>query len=389
MGRINAQSALIVPLRLLARYASDLASSQPSANMSTISSAAASTSQRQSLPNDGLDLSHFINQARGGPEQLNASLPSTSASNAMPSRQVFIETYGCQMNVNDSEVVHSVLRDAGFTAASSAEAADVVLLNTCAIRDNAESKIWQRLGYFKNLKVARRTAAKKAAKLERRGETAAGLETGLQQGGLLFAPRPVVGVLGCMAERLKHRLLESEKMVDLVAGPDAYRDLPRLINIVEGSGRGAGGGVFEAPNFAAEEQDNDAPNIAQQGPLSSKGSNEASKGRRKSLPNSSSSAAAINVQLSLDETYADVVPVRPAGSRSVFLSIMRGCNNMCAFCVVPFTRGRERSRPLQSILDEVSLLLWGKEEFFLGFSFVFFEILLVGVASFLSFHAVF
>jgi len=249
------------------------------------------------LPADGLTLSDFMSQARGGlgPGQLSSAKPSTSSSPGAPS--VFIETYGCQMNVNDSEVVHSVLSQAGYVGASSSDDADVILLNTCAIRDHAESKIWQRLGYFKNMKAARRREAKAQA-----GTSS------------IRKKSPVVGVLGCMAERLKHRLLESDKMVDLVAGPDAYRDLPRLINIVQG------GTGIEGRTRAQ-----DAPATQQ----------------------------AINVQLSADETYADVVPVRPSGAHSVFLSIMRGCNNMCAFCVVPFTRGRERSRPASSIVDEV------------------------------------
>lgn len=147
---------------------------------------------------------------------------------------------------------------------------------------------------------------------------------------------PIVGVLGCMAERLKHRLLESDKLVDIVAGPDAYRDLPRLIDIVQ-QGTTA---VLAGDN---EEEDTNH------------------KGHQAITPYTSTHSehrmTAINVQLSLDETYADVVPVRLAGTRSVYLSVMRGCNNMCAFCVVPFTRGRERSRPLGSILDEVTCII--------------------------------
>jgi len=193
------------------------------------------------------------------------------------------------MNVNDSEVVRTVLDMAGgYSVAPSAEEADVVLLNTCAIRENAESKIWQRLGYFKNMKLERR-------KRHRFEEGKWG---------------PVVGVLGCMAERLKHKLLEGDRLVDLVVGPDAYRDLPNLIEIVSPSG----------------------------------------------IRKEESASTAINVQLSVEETYADIIPVRHSSEHSVFLSIMRGCNNMCSFCVVPYTRGRERSRPVSSIIDEIRYL---------------------------------
>ncbi len=183
---------------------------------------------------------------------------------------------------------------------------------------------------------------------------------------------PVVGVLGCMAERLKIKLLESDRLVDLVAGPDAYRDLPRLIDIVDGGvssekarkkrrivnissssssarsrkNSSTGTGSTTAPTLVdalAEEHQEDDPLTEED----------------------SSYNAAINVQLSLDETYADVIPIRPAGAQSVFLSIMRGCNNMCSFCVVPFTRGRERSRPMNSILDEVRKKEFRKVESFL------------------------
>lgn len=272
-----------------------------------------------SLPDDGLTLQDFISQARGGAEQLSGALPSTSAPGAHAGRRVFIETYGCQMNVNDSEVVHSVLAQAGYTPTHDTTTADVILLNTCAIRDHAESKIWQRLGFFKNMKAQRKTDAKKAAMRQ---------DASISQGGASPAAGPVVGVLGCMAERLKHKLLESDKMVDLVAGPDAYRDLPRLIDIVS-SGSTGGSASTTSGRFPDLHGMSEAP------------------------PTGSGRRHAINVQLSLDETYADVVPVRPAGTRSAFLSIMRGCNNMCAFCVVPFTRGRERSRPALSIIEEV------------------------------------
>lgn len=223
------------------------------------------TTDASRLPQDGLTLKDFVAQSR----HPGASLVTEPAS---PSRGgVFMETYGCQMNGADSEVVLSILAEAGWRRVDEPSAASVVLLNTCAIRDNAEAKVWQRLGYYRSLKRS----------------TPRGSQ------------RVVVGVLGCMAERLKQKLLESDRMVDLVAGPDAYRDLPRLIDLVGGGSK------------------------------------------------------ALNVQLSADETYADVAPLRRAGERSAYLSIMRGCNNMCAFCIVPYVRGRERSRPIQSILEEV------------------------------------
>ncbi|KDD75516.1 radical SAM protein [Helicosporidium sp. ATCC 50920] len=223
------------------------------------------------------------------------------------------------MNASDSEVVLSVLQSSGFGSAPDAESADVVLLNTCAIRENAESKIWQRLGYLKNLKRQRRRDQ----------------------------ARPVVGVLGCMAERLKHKLLESDKLVDIVAGPDAYRDLPRLVSIVRGEdGEGAekGGEETRVRHARSEAASTSAPSLPT--PLPSR------RDRRPSWPHQT----AINVQLSVDETYADIVPVRRAGAHSAYLSIMRGCNNMCAFCIVPYVRGRERSRSLASILEEVRVL---------------------------------
>ena len=191
---------------------------------------------------------------------------------------MYLETFGCAMNVSDSEIVLSVLAAAGYERRTdSLEDADVILTNTCAIREAAEAKVWSRLGALMALKKAR----------IREGDP---------------RPLPVVGVLGCMAERLKGQLLESGRLVDIVCGPDAYRDLPRMIDAVR----------------------------------------------------SRSAAHAINTQLSIDETYGDIVPVRSAANRvSAYVSIMRGCANMCSFCVVPFTRGQERSRDVGSIVDEV------------------------------------
>lgn len=208
-----------------------------------------------------------------------------------------IETYGCQMNVSDTEIVRSVLGSAGFSEAAAEADADVVLLNTCAIRENAEQKVWSRLANLRN------------AKLTKGKTTASGA-------------RRTVGVLGCMAERLKTRLVESDRLVDLVVGPDAYRDLPELVRAlqpVEVQARMSGReGEKEEGDGDREEEEEELYAT----PLEH----------------------AVNVQLSADETYADIAPVRPHddGGVSAFTTIMRGCNNMCSFCIVPFTRGRER-----------------------------------------------
>lgn len=173
-------------------------------------------------------------------------------------RKVFIEVYGCQMNTNDAEIVHGILKNSSeniYEKCDSLQDADVVLLMTCAIRENAEAKIWNRLNFIKSFETINK--------------------------------KPLtVGVLGCMAERLKSALLERSKTVDLVCGPDAYRDLPNLLKGAESD-------------------------------------------REKN----------INISLSVDETYADISPVRlDSSKKTAFVSIMRGCNNMCAFCIVPFVR---------------------------------------------------
>lgn len=191
-------------------------------------------------------------------------IPTTDNSAA---KKLYLESYGCQMNFSDSEVVASILSSQGYQTTRNIDDADVILLNTCSIRENAEQRVRNRLTEFK-------------IKKERN-------------------PELVVGILGCMAERLKKNLLDEEKLVDLVAGPDAYRDLPNLIDEV-GTGQ-----------------------------------------------------KAVNVLLSRDETYADISPVRlDQGGISAFVTIMRGCDNMCSFCVVPFTRGRERSRDPKTIVAE-------------------------------------
>jgi tRNA-2-methylthio-N6-dimethylallyladenosine synthase len=182
-------------------------------------------------------------------------------------RKLYIESYGCAMNFSDSEIVTSVMMENGFDTTSNYKEADVVFLNTCSIRENAEQKVRNRL---------REINAAKAKN-----------------------PEMTIGILGCMAERLKTKWLDEEKMVDIVAGPDAYRDLPNLISEVD------------------------------------------------------SGQKAVNVFLSREETYADITPVRlNSNGVTAFISIMRGCDNMCSFCVVPYTRGRERSRDVHSIVKE-------------------------------------
>ncbi len=182
-------------------------------------------------------------------------------------KKLFLESYGCQMNFSDSEIVASILQKNGYNTTTVLEEADLILLNTCSVREKAEQTVRMRLSQFKTLKKTK--------------------------------PSLTVGVLGCMAERLKTKLLEEEHLVDLVVGPDAYRDLPNLLK-------------------------------------------ETSEGRD-----------AINVMLSKEETYADISPVRLSGNGvTAFVTITRGCDNMCTFCIVPFTRGRERSRDPHSIINE-------------------------------------
>jgi len=197
--------------------------------------------------------------------------PTLVETDRVDSKKVYLESYGCQMNFSDSEIVASILSREGYSTISNPEEANLVLLNTCSIRDKAEQTVRNRLQQFNQHKKSN--------------------------------SEMVIGVLGCMAERLKSKLLEEEKLVDIVAGPDAYRDLPGLIN---------------------EVQD----------------------GRK-----------AVNVLLSREETYADISPVRlDKNGVTAFISIMRGCDNMCSFCVVPFTRGRERSRDPRSIVKEAKSL---------------------------------
>ncbi len=186
-------------------------------------------------------------------------------------KRFYIESYGCQMNFSDSEIVASILTDCSYVATRNIENANLILLNTCSIREKAEETIRKRLKTINKIKISK--------------------------------PDTMVGILGCMAERLKQSLLEEEKLVDLVVGPDAYRDLPRLIHLAEDGDKG------------------------------------------------------INVHLSREETYADISPIRlESNGVTAFISIMRGCDNMCSFCVVPFTRGRERSRDPFTIVAEATHL---------------------------------
>jgi tRNA-2-methylthio-N6-dimethylallyladenosine synthase len=208
-----------------------------------------------------------IGMIEAGPTEGNEAFSVTADRNTGKNRKLYIESYGCQMNFSDSEIVASILSKEGFDTTSDIKAADVVFLNTCSIREKAEQTVRHRLTHINGLKKTK--------------------------------PELLVGVLGCMAERLKSQLLEEEKIVDLVAGPDAYRDLPKLILQVD-------------------------------------------EGQK-----------AVNTFLSREETYADISPVRlNSNGVSAFISIMRGCDNMCSFCVVPFTRGRERSRDPHSIVAE-------------------------------------
>jgi len=205
-------------------------------------------------------------------EKAQCDLPRISEDrNTGKTRKLYVESYGCSMNFADSEIVTSVMIENGFDTTSDPKDADVIFINTCSIRENAETKVRNKLVHYNALKRNR--------------------------------PSLTIGILGCMAERLKSKLLEEEQMVDMVVGPDAYRDLPRLLAEVDGGQK------------------------------------------------------AVNVFLSRDETYADISPVRLTGNGVLaYVSITRGCDNMCSFCVVPYTRGRERSRDAESIVRESTSL---------------------------------
>jgi len=207
----------------------------------------------------------FINKDKVKLQENSHVTPDTFSGNG---KKLYIESYGCAMNFSDSEIVASILTKEGYDTTSKPDDADVIFLNTCSIREKAEDTVRKRLTYINNTVKKRK-------------------------------PEMKVGVLGCMAERLKEKLLDEEKIVDMVVGPDAYRTLPELINDAEDGQKG------------------------------------------------------VNVILSLEETYGDIAPVRlNSNGVSAFISITRGCDNMCSFCVVPFTRGRERSRSPESIVEE-------------------------------------
>ena len=212
-----------------------------------------------------------------GTEEQNLMIAS-KVRHAVDSRKVYIESYGCQMNFSDSEIVASILQTEGFDMTDQIKEADLIFLNTCSIREKAEQTVRNRLQHINSYKKQK--------------------------------PELLVGVLGCMAERLKAKFLDEEKIVDLVVGPDSYRNLPELIGLADGGGK------------------------------------------------------AVNTFLSREETYGDISPMRlNSNGVTAFISIMRGCDNMCSFCVVPFTRGRERSREPQSIVSEVAdLFLKGFRE---------------------------
>ena len=217
-----------------------------------------------------MELAEILNKKHDEARQGEAFKAITTPS--LHGKKFYIESYGCAMNFSDSEVVASILQENEFSATPDFELADLILINTCSIREKAEQTIRKRLTEFRKIKRTR--------------------------------PGMLIGVLGCMAERLKAQLLEQEKLVDLVIGPDAYRSLPALIKEASGGQKG------------------------------------------------------VNVLLSRDETYGDIAPVRlNSNGITAFVSITRGCNNMCSFCVVPFTRGRERSRSANSIIEEIQSLV--------------------------------
>ena len=300
------------------------------------------------LARDGPGLADFLRAEQSGGGRCGAAGPSAvqaEDASATPStsgarRTAYVETYGCQMNVSDSEIVASVLRSHDYVMTDAPEDADAILVNTCAIRDGAEAKVWHRLRQLRAIKTAKARANRRAAK--RAARDVSGVFEDESDATSSYTKVPVVGVLGCMGERLKEKLLERDGLADLVAGPDAYRDLPRLID--------AAGGAADLLDGAT------SPSVADVNAAADK------TGGTKDTKKKSAShefASVMNVQLSVDETYADIAPVRKNDATknpAAFVSIMRGCDNMCAFCIVPFTRGRERSRPFASIIDEARRL---------------------------------
>ena len=326
----------------------------PRARLFASSPPEASASARV-LARDGPGLADFLRAdpsgggrcgAAGSSAVLADDATATSASGAR--RTAYVETYGCQMNVSDSEIVASVLRSHDYVMTDAPEDADAILVNTCAIRDGAEAKVWHRLRQLRAIKAAKTRANRRAAK--RAAQDVSGVfedESGAK------SKVPVVGVLGCMGERLKEKLLERDGLADLVAGPDAYRDLPRLIDAARGDEVDALAGGRPSSSAASVGADADAAlAVATEKKKRNENENENENASR-------DFSSVMNVQLSVDETYADIAPVRKSDATqnpTAFVSIMRGCDNMCAFCIVPFTRGRERSRPFSSIVDEARRL---------------------------------
>ena len=312
---------------------------------------------------DGPSLSDFLRADPSGGGRCGAAGSSavraddaavtTSASGAR--RTAYVETYGCQMNVSDSEIVASVLRSHDYVMTDAPEDADAILVNTCAIRDGAEAKVWHRLRQLRAIKTNKERANRRSAK------RAAQDVSGVFDDENAYQSVPVVGVLGCMGERLKEKVLERDGLADLVAGPDAYRDLPRLIDAARGAVDGdTFGGALETPSAGDEgETGADAFFGEKKTGATLKDAKSSKSSKNQNASSSAPFASVMNVQLSVDETYADIAPVRKNDATknpAAFVSIMRGCDNMCAFCIVPFTRGRERSRPFASIVDEARRL---------------------------------
>ena len=360
---------------MLARRLLLAASSRPLAYRSaSVSTGTKKRQRRRSLPDDGVQLSHFISGADAkadtgtdqdelstGPVPMPADLDSSTnhldhlrgqvlnAEEEKPSQpqpqpqpprtlKFHLKTYGCQMNVNDSDIVRGVLLNhssAADDATSTTNAihfeetademdADVLLTNTCAIRENAEAKVWHRLRELRAhdakfpLDRVREDGVK--AVLEANGANRKRQQSKVKRKSSKGRKKKrIIGVLGCMAERLKEDMFR-DGTADLIVGPDAFRDLPRLISTLSPAPLPSPSSSLSSSALASSEE---------------------------------TVERAVNVQLSLDETYADITPVRAnPGDVSAFVSVMRGCNNMCSYCVVPFTRGRERSRELDSIVAE-------------------------------------
>jgi tRNA A37 methylthiotransferase MiaB len=301
--------------------------------------------KRKKLPDDGVTLSHFISNSQSstqssreeeefGPIPISAPLGIESSRQLQTNRilKFHLKTYGCQMNVSDSDIIRSILLDeetnlAGhqisFEETQEEMDADVLLTNTCAIRENAEIKVWNRLHELRAHDSKNPLENLPIVGIEQEDSDGSQLINSMGSGSSMKRKKKIpkrkriIGVLGCMAERLKEDMFK-DGTADLIVGPDAYRDLPRLISALAPiPGSTPGMPQFEMPMMER----------------------------------------ALNVELSFDETYADVTPVRAnPGDVHAFVSVMRGCNNMCSYCVVPFTRGRERSRELESILREARVL---------------------------------